>query len=147
MNSVSEARDVLKQLCWDDIILCLDIALLHTIVLVLALLKYFPGFMCMSIVSTHMCRRRSWLSWDWHFRQLLTTMWVLETKSRQSARTASASNSWPMVLDHSVPMNNCQVIQKCLLLSNCLLRVNIVASDWEDLVKRRQTFILEDESH
>jgi hypothetical protein len=45
----------------------------------------------------HMCAmpeeaRRDSEPWDWSYRQLLTTMWALGTKSGSSARTTNGFN-------------------------------------------------------
>ena len=53
----------------------------------------FAGMYHVSIVPME-TRRGSWIPWNWKYRQLWATMWVLGIKSKSSRRTASALNCW-----------------------------------------------------
>lgn len=52
---------------------------------------------CLSVYRMHACsasekQRRTWILWNWSYRQVLDTMWVLGTEPLSSVRATSAAN-------------------------------------------------------
>lgn len=54
-------------------------------------------FLCVCLVSTE-AKRGCWSPWNWSYRWLWTTRWVLGIKFRSSGRASSASNCWTISL-------------------------------------------------
>ena len=61
----------------------------------------------MGILFARMPLWRSWISWNWSYRQLWAVMWMLGIEPRSFRRAVSALNLWaisPVPTSHSLPL-------------------------------------------